>query len=134
MEPGGKLWESLAGSGPVRPQVYGIVMPWGVIHERVLHRHPAFMANNPKISDREARLHGAARLRAWIDTYGGQHTGLAAVVAGPFIPVWNRAIVGSPFASKVKLIAIPRGGRSNPWGYARRQVGSYLTRVSGGRR
>ena len=129
LEPGRELWEALATCGPSRPKVYGIVMPWGALHEDVLNRHPAFLASSVGISDREARLHGSARLRAWIDTFGGQHSGLVTVVAGPLVPVWNRAIVGSPYASRVKLVSLPKRSRAEPWGYARRQVAAHLSRM-----
>ena len=128
MEPGAPLWEALVGVAPERPQVYGLVVPWGIVHERTLYGSPAFLAHNLAISEQEAAERAVMGLRAWMDTYGLAHEQLAAVIGGPFNPIWNRAVAGSRMAPKIKLFPLPIRGRRNPWGPIRHRLGNFMSK------
>lgn len=127
MEPGGPLWESLVAAAPARPQVYGLVVPWGIVHERTLYASPAFLAHGGLgISEKDAAAHAVVALRAWLDTYGPAHQQLAAVIGGPFTPIWNRAVTGSLMAPKIKLFPLPTRGGGRPWGPIRKRLSSFM--------
>ena len=132
LEPAAPLWESLVAVAPRRPQVYGLALPWGIIHERTLYGSPAFMAHGLGISEREAAEDSVVRLRAWLDTFGPGHQELAAVVGGPLMPMWNRAVAGAPIASRIRLLALPVRGRGNPWAPIRHKLGVFMAKAMRG--
>lgn len=108
MAPGDSIWERL--TAPVRgcTDIYGLMLPWGIVPEPVFKKHASFMAYDLDIPDRQSARDASDRIRAWMETKGRTYHAIAFVVYGPLIDVWSQGVGGSLAAEAVSLVKVPQ--------------------------
>ena len=108
MEPGCPVWERL--TGPVRgaTDLYGLMIPWGIVPESTFKKHASFLAHDLEINDRQSARDASDRIRAWIETKGRTYHAIAFVSYGPLIDVWSKGVGGSMAAEAVSLVKVPQ--------------------------
>lgn len=108
MDPGSPIWEKLA--APVRGHgdIYGLMLPWGVVPEETFRKHIAFLAYPHEVPDRAAARDAADKIRAWMETKGRTYHSIAFVAYGPLIDVWSHGVRGTMAAEAVSLVKVPQ--------------------------
>ena len=108
MAPGDAIWERLTSPLRGHTEIYGLMMPWGIVPEAVFKNHTSFMAHDLDITDRQSARDASDRVRAWIETKGRTFHAIAFVVYGPLIDVWSQGVGGAMAAEAVSLVKVPQ--------------------------
>jgi len=122
MAPGEVVWESLVAPARGSVDVFGLVLPWGILPEKSLTQHQELLVHSRPPRETVAARDAAARVRAWLHTEGKKYDKIALVAYGRLLPVWSRAVERSPAAERVQLIAVNSRGRGLYGATVRRQV------------
>jgi hypothetical protein len=112
--------------------VFGLLLPFGVVPERTLVNHPEIFVAAGSVSDRGAKRLASCRIRAWLDTDAIQYSKVVLIVHGPDVPVWSFAVRGAKrakpleVAERVALVKVNRrtGFRGT---LLQRDLGRHLT-------
>jgi len=111
MWPGRELYERVF--APLRSSGTDLMLlaaPMGIVPESSASRHPELRVY---LSEPELRVMGvdaAAGVRAWLELTGRDYKRIVVVdTGGHGISIWNRAIVGSSHARRVRLVKVYRG-------------------------
>lgn len=113
--PGLETYERVAGFfRDPRVDLYGVLMPFGIIGEAMLMQHPEILVAGGSVMDRRAQRVAALRLRAWLDDRGAEYTKVVFIVYGSMVPIWSAALRGTkgsaplPVADRVELVRVNR--------------------------
>ena len=108
--PGLPLYEDLVGALRELPKVdvFGFTFPFGVIPESVLVQSPEVLAVSRNTADRPGYREMAVRTRAWLDNSARGYDPIVLLNYGPLMPVWTRAVGGSPLAGRIAIVNVHR--------------------------
>lgn len=108
--PGLPMYEALVGDLRALPKVdvFGFAFPFGVVPERVLVEAPEVLAVARTSPERAGYREMAVRTRAWLDDGARIYDPIVLLNHGPSMPVWTRAVSGSPLASRVSIVNVHR--------------------------
>ena len=107
--PGAQAYEELVGVHRGAVDIFSLVSPFGIMAENQIIANPEILRVAAMTPERKARRESVVRLRAWLDTEGDRYGTIGLVAAGPLMPVWSRAMQGSPIAARVRLIPVHKG-------------------------
>ena len=128
MTPGEQIWESLAGPARGRVEIFGLTPGWGLLAESALVSSSSLLHRTRPLCKRRAARDTAARVRAWLATYGRVYETVGLVAYGPLMTAWSRALRGSPDAKRVRVIRVNGKWRGLAGSDVRRQVCSLVRR------
>jgi hypothetical protein len=122
MAPGELVWESLVGPARGKIDIYGLLLPWGILSEEALTHNTELLVHTRSPRESRAARDAAMRVRAWLNSDADQYSTVALVAYGRLMPVWSRAVEKSKASERVRLISVNSRGRGLIGSAVRRQV------------